>query len=129
MATDGGTDLPTGWPDAFDDEARDYLYEEGRQRLAESIEFGNQQEAKALALLRISLIIIAASGIFGDLQVDLDSSVAARLESDHAGFSTRHRVLRCRWGASPSGSFTHGHGTRARTWSGWRTGLAPRRST
>ena len=73
MATDGATDLPSGWPDAFDDEARDYLYEEGRQRLAESIEFGNQQEAKALALLRISLIIIAASGIFGDLQVDLAS--------------------------------------------------------
>lgn len=73
MANDTPTGLPDGWPDAFDDEARDYLYEEGRQRLAESLEFGNQQEAKALALLRISLIIIAASGIFGDLQVDLTS--------------------------------------------------------
>ena len=70
MANDAPAELPDGWPDAFDDEARDYLYEESRQRLVEGIEFGNQQEAKALALLRISLIIIAASGIFGDLRVE-----------------------------------------------------------
>ena len=74
MANDAPAELPDGWPDAFDDEARDYLYEESRQRLVESIEFGNQQEAKALALFRISLIIIAASGIFGDLLVDLVSA-------------------------------------------------------
>ena len=73
MANDDPAEVPERWPDTFDDEARDYLYEESRQRLLETIEFGNQQEAKALALLRISLIIIAASGIFGDLQVDIDS--------------------------------------------------------
>ena len=73
MANDAPAELPDGWPDAFDDEARDYLYEESRQRLVESIEFGNQQEAKALALFRISLIIIAASGIFGDLRIEIAS--------------------------------------------------------
>ena len=70
MANNAPAELPDGWPDAFDNEARDYLYEESRQRLVESIEFGNQQEAKALALFHISLIIIAASGIFGDLQLE-----------------------------------------------------------
>ena len=73
MANNAPAELPDGWPDAFDDEARDYLYEESRQRLVEGIEFGNQQEAKALALLRISLIIIAASGIFGDLRIETTS--------------------------------------------------------
>ena len=73
MANNDPAELPDGWPGAFDDEARDYLYEESRQRLVESIEFGNQQEAKALALLRISLIIIAASGIFGDLRIETAS--------------------------------------------------------
>ena len=60
-------DLPEGWPDAFDEDARDYLYEEASTRLRESIEFGNQQLDKALALLRISLLVIAVGGIFGDL--------------------------------------------------------------
>ena len=73
MPNDDSPDLPEEWPDAFDEEARDFLYEESRQRLRETIEFGDQQEGKALALVRISLIIIAASGIFGDLQVDLVS--------------------------------------------------------
>ena len=39
MANDAPAELSDGWPDAFDDEARDYLYEESRQRLVESIEF------------------------------------------------------------------------------------------
>ncbi len=69
MLNETPTGLPDGWPDAFGEDARDFLYEESRQRLLETIEFGNQQEAKALALLHVSLIIIAASGIFGDLQV------------------------------------------------------------
>lgn len=64
-------DLPEGWPDAFDEDARDYLYEEASTRLRESIEFGNQQLDKALALLRISLLVIAAGGIFGDLYLGL----------------------------------------------------------
>ena len=73
MANDAPAELPDGWPDDLGDEAIEYLYEESRQRLVESIEFGNQQEAKALALLRISLIIIAASGIFGDLRIETAS--------------------------------------------------------
>ena len=67
--------MPEDWAEAFDDEARDFLYEESRQRLQETIAFGDQQEAKALALVRISLVIIAASGIFGDLQVEIASPV------------------------------------------------------
>ena len=44
-----------------------FLYDEGRSRLNEMLAFADQQEAKALAIARLSLIIIAASGIFGDL--------------------------------------------------------------
>lgn len=73
MPNDAPTELPDGWTDYFDDEALDYLYDESRQRLSEILDFGNQQEAKAFALLRISLIIIAASGIFGDLRIETSS--------------------------------------------------------
>ena len=70
MASEAPRGLPEDWPDAFGDEERDYLHDESRRRLRETIEFGDQQEAKALALVRISLILIAASGIFGDLRVE-----------------------------------------------------------
>lgn len=70
MTNEPPPELPDDWPEAFGEEERDYLYEESRRRLIETIEFGDQQEAKALALVRISLILIAASGIFGDLRVD-----------------------------------------------------------
>lgn len=79
MTSDNLAELPEDWTEAFDDEARDFLYEESRQRLQETIAFGDQQEAKALALVRISLVIIAASGIFGDLQVEWASPVAWEL--------------------------------------------------
>ena len=62
-------ELPEGWPDAFDEDARDYLYEEASTRLREVVEFGNQQLDKGLALLRLSLLVIAAGGIFGDLHL------------------------------------------------------------
>ena len=73
MPNDNLSELPENWTEAFDEDARDFLYEESRQRLRETIEFGNQQEAKVFALLQISLVIIAASGIFGDLHVELAS--------------------------------------------------------
>lgn len=66
----GPSELPEDWPQAFDEDERDYLYEESQRRLREVLEFGDQQEAKALALARIALIVIAASGIFGDLQIE-----------------------------------------------------------
>ena len=37
--------------------------------MKETLAFGEQQEAKALAIVRLSLVIIAASGIFGDLEI------------------------------------------------------------
>ena len=61
---------PRTGPERFEELERDYLYEESRQRLRETAEFANQQEAKALALVRIAILIIAASGIFGDLQIE-----------------------------------------------------------
>ena len=70
MANEDPRPLPEDWPDAFGEEERDYLYEESRRRLRETIEFGDQQEAKALVLVRISMILIAASGIFGDLRLE-----------------------------------------------------------
>ena len=65
-------ELPEGWPDAFDEEARDYLYEEATTRLRESTDFGGRQQDKALALLRLSFVLIAVGGIFGDLHLGLN---------------------------------------------------------
>lgn len=73
MPDQDSLELPDDWAEAFDDDAREFLYAESRERLQETIAFGDQQEAKALALVRISLVIIAASGIFGDLQVEVAS--------------------------------------------------------
>ena len=61
--------LPEDWPETLGESERRFLLEAGQRRLRETIEFGDQQEAKALALVRISLIVIAASGIFGDLRI------------------------------------------------------------
>ena len=63
-------ELPEGWPDAFDEDARDYLYEEARTALTEITEFASQQQEKALGLLRLSFVLIAVSGIFGDIQLE-----------------------------------------------------------
>ena len=73
MSKENLPELPDAWPDAFAEDERDFLYEESRRRLLETIEFGNQQEAKALALVRISLLVFAASGIFGDLRLEIAS--------------------------------------------------------
>ena len=73
MPTENLPALPDAWPDGFAEDERDYLYVESRRRLLETMEFGNQQEAKALALVRISLLVFAASGIFGDLRVEMAS--------------------------------------------------------
>ncbi len=62
-------ELPEGWPDAFDEDARDYLYEEASTRLREITEFAGQQQDKALGLLRLSFVLIAVGGIFGDLHL------------------------------------------------------------
>ena len=53
-----------------------FLYDEGRARLNEILTFAEQQESKALAIVRISLIIIAASGIFGDLEITATDPVS-----------------------------------------------------
>ena len=37
-------DLPEGWPDAFDEEARDYLYEEASAALQDMTTFASQQQ-------------------------------------------------------------------------------------
>ena len=66
-------ELPEGWPDAFDEDARDYLYEEASTRLRESNEFAAQQQDKALALLRLSFVLIAVGGIFGELHIGLST--------------------------------------------------------
>ena len=73
MASDASAVLPDGWPDTFGEDERDFLYEESRQRLLETIDVANRQEARALDLARISLAIIAASGIFGELTVKVAS--------------------------------------------------------
>lgn len=64
-------DLSADWPDEIQDEdAIDHLYTESRQRLGETIAFGEAQEAKGFVLLRVSLILIVASGILGAFQID-----------------------------------------------------------
>lgn len=69
MANESPPELPREWPGALGESERRFLLEAAQRRLRETIEFGDQQEAKALALVRISLIVIAASGIFGDLRI------------------------------------------------------------
>ena len=66
-------ELPEGWPDAFDEDARDYLYEAAVARLQEITDFGSRQQDKALALLRLSFVLIAVGGIFGDLHLGLNT--------------------------------------------------------
>ena len=73
MTDDALAALPDGWPDGFGEDERDFLYEESRQRLIETLDAANRQEARALDLARISLAIIAASGIFGELTVEVAS--------------------------------------------------------
>ena len=66
-------DLPEGWPDAFDEDARDYLHEAAVTRLQEITDFASRQQDKALALLRLSFVLIAVGGIFGDLHLGLNA--------------------------------------------------------
>ncbi|MCY4614839.1 MAG: hypothetical protein OXC71_00365 [Chloroflexi bacterium] len=63
-------ELPEGWPDVFDEEAREYLYDEAGVALREITEFASQQQDKALGLLRLSFVLIAVGRIFGDLQLE-----------------------------------------------------------
>ena len=63
-------DLPEGWAESLADDEVGFLYEEARQQLRAAIDLGTVQDAKAYALLSVSLILISASGIFGDLRVE-----------------------------------------------------------
>lgn len=69
MANEPLPELPLDWPEKLGESERRFLLDAAQRRLRETIEFGDQQEAKALALVRISLIVIAVSGIFGDLRI------------------------------------------------------------
>lgn len=71
MTNESPPELPEGWSGKLGESERRYLLEAAQRRLRETIEFGDQQEAKALALVRISLIVIAVSGIFGDLRFEI----------------------------------------------------------
>lgn len=75
MANEPLPELPRDWPETLRKSERRFLLEAAQRRLRETIEFRDQQEAKALALVRISLIVIAASGIFGDLRIAWDCSL------------------------------------------------------
>ena len=65
MADDG---LPEGWAENLDDDEIALLYEEGRQQLRAAIDLGTVQDAKAYALLSVSLILISVSGLSGDIR-------------------------------------------------------------
>ena len=62
-------DLPEGWAESLADDEVGFLYEEARQQLRETIQFGALQEAKTYALLSVSLILVSAGSIFGDLRI------------------------------------------------------------
>ncbi|MSQ35781.1 MAG: hypothetical protein EXR63_01375 [Dehalococcoidia bacterium] len=70
---------PPAWPQDFDEDARQHLYDEARLRLSELIAFSDRQEARALALLGLATGFIGAAGIFGDMRVA--SSVVGVLTS------------------------------------------------
>lgn len=74
-------DLPEGWAESLADDEVGFLYEEARQQLRETVDLGTVQEAKAYALLSVSLILISASGIFGDLRVEATPAGVASVAS------------------------------------------------
>ena len=71
MANEPLPELPPDWPGTLGESERRFLLDAAQRRLRETIEFQDQQEAKVLALVRISLVVIAASGIFGDLRFEI----------------------------------------------------------
>ena len=62
-------DLPEDWSYDLGDDEIAHLYDESAKRLRDSLEMGEQQEAKAFLIARFSLLLLVASGIFGDLQL------------------------------------------------------------
>lgn len=92
-------DLPEGWAESLADDEVGFLYEEARQQLRETSQFGALQEAKTYALLSVSLILISASSILGALPVEATpagiASVAA-LVCSLAAVGLAFRLLRVR---------------------------------
>ena len=96
-------DLGEDWASELPEEELEHLYLRSQQRLQETIEFGNQQESKALAFARLSFVLIAASGIFGDLQIEGNLSpisivsILALASSVAAGVITFFALQPQRW--------------------------------
>ncbi len=63
--------LEDGWPARdFDEDARAYLLEEGRQRVQAQLAHLRAQDVKVAALFTASAGLFALSGLFGDLRVE-----------------------------------------------------------
>ena len=63
-------DLPEGWAESLADDEVGLLYEEARQQLRTTIDFGTVQDAKTYALLGVSLILGGGGSILGALPIE-----------------------------------------------------------
>ncbi len=56
-----------GWADDLTPESREFLLEEARKRLNEVVSGTEAQDAKAMTLFSLSVLVVTASGVFGNL--------------------------------------------------------------
>ncbi|MYA02849.1 MAG: hypothetical protein F4038_12795 [Chloroflexi bacterium] len=60
--------LERGWSEAhFDEEARSYLLTEARQRVQEQIKFMDSQDVRIATVFTVSVLIVSATGIIGEV--------------------------------------------------------------
>lgn len=65
----------SGWWEAFDDGALEYLYEVGTAQLSETIEEKGQQDRLVVYFVSWTVMIVGAGGIFGELRIsDVDAT-------------------------------------------------------
>ena len=61
----------TGWsPGDFSEDALQYLLAEARQRVQEQLTFMDSQDVRTRTAFSISVLLVAAVGIIGDVSID-----------------------------------------------------------
>ncbi len=75
-------DIELGWPARnFSPAARGYLLKEVRQRVQEQLAYISAQDVKTATIFTLSVVLLSASGLFGDFRLALNvSGVLTALE-------------------------------------------------
>ena len=61
----------TFWPNDFNEDSQVFLYETAQGRVADLADWGDRQDSKAVTLFTVSTALLAASGIFGSLELSI----------------------------------------------------------